>query len=205
MSPKVLTTWLHQPSWLKKQTGPSAILPVLRLAKPGLVEFYKWWAFWLPLHIWQSTELLIKCYMPWNKHWVSRSMPRQSQPPSDTTFPRSGHSRGDSTIPESVIKCKFNLILQENVSRLYISMNCTHGVIRSSCCDADDKRWVRACRGRRIECPIKSSNCPTNVGLNNISQLILLTDGLIAHKINLGDKSSHRCPVWAIRQSYFGG
>jgi len=35
--------------------------------------------------------------------------------------------------------------------------------------------------------------------------LILLTDGLIAPKINLGDKSSHRCLVWAIRQSYFGG
>lgn len=43
------------------------------------------------------------------------------------------------------------------------------------------------------------------MSFNNISQLILLTDGLIAHKINLGDKSSHRCPVWAIRQSYFGG
>lgn len=84
-------------------------------------------------------------------------------------------------------------------------MNSRHCVIRSSCCDADDKRWVQACRDRRIECPIKTSNCPTNAGFNDISQLILLTDGLIAHKINLRDKSSHRCTEWAIKQSYFGG
>lgn len=105
---------------------------------------------------------------------------------------------------QNLSKCKFNLILQ----RMYHNYEfpwTANTVIRSSCCDANDKRWIRVCRDWRIECPIKASNCPTNVSFNNISQLILLTDGLIAPKINLCDKSSHSCLVWAIRQSYFGG
>lgn len=43
-------------------------------------------------------------------------------------------------------------------------------------------------RADTIECPVKASNCPTNVTLNNISSLILLTDDFGAHQVDLREK-----------------